>query len=63
MLLGNSKKESSNARSHFQGGVTLQQLRLCLILFGMFGAMKAGLAESGGQMPTELHRDHLADPH
>lgn len=54
------KKESSNAISHSQGGVTLQQQKLCLILLSM---LEASLAESGGQMPTEVHRDHLADPH
>lgn len=39
------------------------QEKLCLFLPGMFKAMKAALAESGGLKPTELHRDHLADPH
>lgn len=39
------------------------QEKLCLFFPGMFKAMKAALAESGGLKPTELHRDHLADPH
>lgn len=33
------------------------------MLLIMLKAMKASLAESGGQMPTEIHRDHLAYPY
>lgn len=29
----------------------------------MLGGMKSGLAESGGPMPAEVHRDHLAYPY
>lgn len=59
----NSYYGGLNAMSHFQVGITLRQQRFCLMLLCMLEAMRAGLAESGGQKPTELHRDHLADPH
>lgn len=55
--------KASSCQRSLSGGAALQQLNLCLILLGMLGAKKAGPAESDGQMPTELHSDHLADPH